>query len=206
VAKNEDFGSQCRPRPEQPGYSAPDEPEELARRADYQPIRGMTSAVEFAVGIDYLVCRESTVLAILVRCAVRDGFCNNDVASRHDFLLASAAVGVCGSIAAGFIAANLGRNSVGTAAAGAVLVVSAIAAYTERRCRSGDRSLAATISAPTGSSVAVVSRRGYAPILLARRFTFHRFDTQKKRTDEPVVSIRKSRLPTIETLLDRYNG
>jgi hypothetical protein len=38
------------PRPEQPGYSAPDEPEELACRADYQPIRGMTSAVEFPVG------------------------------------------------------------------------------------------------------------------------------------------------------------
>jgi hypothetical protein len=27
---------------EQPGYSAPDEPEELAHRVDYQPIRGMT--------------------------------------------------------------------------------------------------------------------------------------------------------------------
>jgi hypothetical protein len=30
--------------------SAPDEPEELAHRADYRPIRGMTSAVEFPVG------------------------------------------------------------------------------------------------------------------------------------------------------------
>jgi hypothetical protein len=29
VAKNEDFGLQCRPRPEQPGYSESDEPEEL---------------------------------------------------------------------------------------------------------------------------------------------------------------------------------
>jgi hypothetical protein len=50
VAKNEDFGLQCRPRSEQPGYGGPDEPEELAHRADYQPIRGMTSAVEFPVG------------------------------------------------------------------------------------------------------------------------------------------------------------
>jgi hypothetical protein len=40
---------QCRPRAEQPGNSAPDEPEELAHRADYQPIRGTTSAVEFPV-------------------------------------------------------------------------------------------------------------------------------------------------------------
>ena len=50
VAKNEDFGLQCHPRPEQPGYSAPDEPEEFAHRADYRLIRGMTSAVEFPVG------------------------------------------------------------------------------------------------------------------------------------------------------------
>ena len=50
VAKNEDFGLQRRPRAEQPGCGAPDEPEELAHRADYQPIRGMTSAVEFPVG------------------------------------------------------------------------------------------------------------------------------------------------------------
>jgi hypothetical protein len=50
VAKDEDFGLQCRPQPEQPGYSAPDEPKELAHRADYQPIRGLTSAVEFPVG------------------------------------------------------------------------------------------------------------------------------------------------------------
>jgi hypothetical protein len=44
------FGLQRRPRPEQPGYRTPDELGELAHRADYQPIRSMTSAVEFPEG------------------------------------------------------------------------------------------------------------------------------------------------------------
>jgi hypothetical protein len=44
VTKDEDFGLQW------PGYSPPDEPEQLAHRVDYQPIRVMPSAVEFPVG------------------------------------------------------------------------------------------------------------------------------------------------------------
>jgi hypothetical protein len=34
---------------------APDEPEELAHRADYQPIRGMTSALELSVGTTIII-------------------------------------------------------------------------------------------------------------------------------------------------------
>jgi hypothetical protein len=49
-AKNEGFSLQCGPRPEQPGYSAPDEPEKFAHWADDQQIHGRASAVEFAVG------------------------------------------------------------------------------------------------------------------------------------------------------------
>jgi hypothetical protein len=46
----DDHGMEHKQGQARPGYSALDEPEELAHRGDYQPIRGMTSAVEFPVG------------------------------------------------------------------------------------------------------------------------------------------------------------
>jgi hypothetical protein len=45
VSKNEDFGFQRSPRPEQPDQGAPDQSAKIAHRSDYQPIRGRQSAV-----------------------------------------------------------------------------------------------------------------------------------------------------------------
>jgi hypothetical protein len=40
MSKDEDFGLQCRPRPEQSDHRPPDQLEELAHSNDYQPIAG----------------------------------------------------------------------------------------------------------------------------------------------------------------------
>src|SRR5712691_124718 len=45
VPKHEDFSFQLSPRPEQPDQCVPDQPEKIAHRANYQPIRGRQSAV-----------------------------------------------------------------------------------------------------------------------------------------------------------------
>jgi hypothetical protein len=45
VSKNEDFGFQPSPRPEQPDQGAPDQSAKIAHRSDYQPVRGRQSAV-----------------------------------------------------------------------------------------------------------------------------------------------------------------
>jgi hypothetical protein len=44
MAKDEDFGFQRGPRPEQPDQGAPDQPAKIAHRSDYQPIRERQSA------------------------------------------------------------------------------------------------------------------------------------------------------------------
>jgi hypothetical protein len=50
VAKNEDFGLQCHPDGNNPVIAHQMNPKSSPHWADYQPIREMTSAVEFPVG------------------------------------------------------------------------------------------------------------------------------------------------------------
>jgi hypothetical protein len=45
VAEDKGLSLQRGPRPELPGYSTPDQPAEIAHRADYQPIRRVTSSI-----------------------------------------------------------------------------------------------------------------------------------------------------------------
>jgi len=45
VPKHKDFSFQLSPRPEHPDQCVPDQPEKIAHRANYQPIRGRQSAV-----------------------------------------------------------------------------------------------------------------------------------------------------------------
>jgi hypothetical protein len=45
MSKDKNFGLQSSSRPEQSDHSVPDQPEEIAHRGDYRPIRSRPSAV-----------------------------------------------------------------------------------------------------------------------------------------------------------------
>jgi hypothetical protein len=61
--------------------------------------------------------------------AVRDGIFNPGVATEMMFFVRHPALAVAIPLAAGFVAANLGKSGIRTAAAWTVLVVLAVAAY-----------------------------------------------------------------------------